>query len=919
MSIGTIIYRILIGPLELLFETIFVIAERHVDNPAFAIIILSLTMNFLVLPLYRRADAVQAEERDREKELAPWIKHIKKTFKGDERFMMLQALYRENNYKPSDSLKGTLSLLLEIPFFIAAYRFLSGLEILKGVQFGPIADLGAPDALLNIGTHSINILPILMTLINVISAAIYMKGFPLKSKIQMYGVAAIFLVFLYKSPAGLVFYWTLNNLFSLAKNIFYKIKHPEKTLATISAIAGGVLLVIVLLVKPSHNPKLQIAAILLAVCMLIPAMPRRGKLEIASMEMKDANTLFYASCAFLAILTGALIPTALIGDSTQEFINITNYYSPFWYIVSSLSIAVGTFLVWFTIFYRLANDEGKKIFSIVTACAAAVAATNYMFFGKNYGNISGDLVFDEAPRIKPDIALANLAVILLVIIAVSLISIKKTTVVKAISVAMCLSVLIMSGINVSRINKDLSAASSIINKAKEAEPKITLSKRGKNVVIIMMDRQIGHYIPFIMHEKPELKKTFDGFTNYTNAFSYGTYTNVGSPGIFGGYDYIPSEMNKRKEMKLVEKHNEALKVMPRLFSEEGYHVTVLDPTYAGYGWIPDLTIYNDIKGVKTGITNQRYSLPELSYTTDSEAKIELLKRNLFAYAMFKVSPTAIQDIVYNGGNYNAANRAKENKQTIINTAESEGMNSSFLNAYAVLCNLNNITHVDNKETNTFLMMSNDLTHEPMLLQEPEFIPREKVDNVNTSSHYYKRTDDSGNSLNLETENQITHYQTNVAAMLKLGEWLEHLQSEGVYDNTRIIIVSDHGRDLADNIAPVIEFKNNKGEEAYMDSSFFNCTLMVKDFEKHGFEHSNEQISNADTPAVATEGLINNPINPYTGNRLESFVTQDKEPELIYTFDWQTNKNNGNTFLPANWFTVKGNIYNKENWDFIGFY
>ena len=82
MSIGSIIYRILIGPLELFFEVVFELADRHVSNPAYAIIMLSLAMNFLVLPLYRRADAVQAEERDRENALAPWIKHIKKTFKG---------------------------------------------------------------------------------------------------------------------------------------------------------------------------------------------------------------------------------------------------------------------------------------------------------------------------------------------------------------------------------------------------------------------------------------------------------------------------------------------------------------------------------------------------------------------------------------------------------------------------------------------------------------------------------------------------------------------------------------------------------------------------------------------------------------------------------------------------------------------
>jgi hypothetical protein len=116
-----------------------------------------------------------------------------------------------------------VSLLLEIPFFMAAYQFLSHLSILNGISFGPIADLGKPDGMLLIGSLTVNVLPVLMTLINVISSAIYLRGFPLKTKIQLYAMALFFLVFLYTSPAGLVFYWTLNNLFSLVKTIFYKL------------------------------------------------------------------------------------------------------------------------------------------------------------------------------------------------------------------------------------------------------------------------------------------------------------------------------------------------------------------------------------------------------------------------------------------------------------------------------------------------------------------------------------------------------------------------------------------------------------------------------------------------------------------------------------------------------------------------
>jgi hypothetical protein len=52
----TILFDLFITPLELFFEVVFSIAYRIVDNPGFAIIILSLAVNFLVLPLYKRAD-----------------------------------------------------------------------------------------------------------------------------------------------------------------------------------------------------------------------------------------------------------------------------------------------------------------------------------------------------------------------------------------------------------------------------------------------------------------------------------------------------------------------------------------------------------------------------------------------------------------------------------------------------------------------------------------------------------------------------------------------------------------------------------------------------------------------------------------------------------------------------------------------
>lgn len=266
MSFGSILYALLFQPLQILFEAIYKFAYSVIQNKGVAIIILSLAMNFLVLPLYRRADAIQEQERNIEAKLEKGVSHIKKTFKGDERMMMLQTYYRQNNYKPTYVLRGVTSLFLQIPFFIAAYRFLSTYFGIKDVSFGLINDLSTPDKLLTLFGISINILPIIMTVINLISSALYSKDYPAKTKIQLYITALFFLVFLYNSPSGLVFYWTLNNAFSLIKTLTLKSKNPAKVGKEFLAIGGIALSIYSFFIDDTYTEKSLVFTLLGIVC-----------------------------------------------------------------------------------------------------------------------------------------------------------------------------------------------------------------------------------------------------------------------------------------------------------------------------------------------------------------------------------------------------------------------------------------------------------------------------------------------------------------------------------------------------------------------------------------------------------------------------------------------------------------------------
>lgn len=92
MGLPHVLHQLLLMPLELIFEVIYGLSFNLFHNNGLSIFLMSLCMNLLLLPLYRRADIIQEEERETEKRLQPGVDHIKKTFSGDERFMMLQAI-----------------------------------------------------------------------------------------------------------------------------------------------------------------------------------------------------------------------------------------------------------------------------------------------------------------------------------------------------------------------------------------------------------------------------------------------------------------------------------------------------------------------------------------------------------------------------------------------------------------------------------------------------------------------------------------------------------------------------------------------------------------------------------------------------------------------------------------------------------
>jgi len=881
-----ILYTIIIYPITQILEFTYCLSQKLFRDDGISVIFISLAISVLCLPLYAVAEKWQQLERDTGKKLKPEADKIREIFKGDEQYMILSTYYRQNHYHPIYALRSSFGLLIQIPFFIAAYSYISNLEVIKNIPFLFIKDLSAPDALFSIGDFTVNLLPFVMTLINCFACVIYARGLPAKDKVQLYGMAGIFLILLYNSPSALVLYWTMNNIFSLLKNIYYRIQVKYKRhllLGLFSAVC--ILLAVFCIVKYSYNAKARKLTLVCFFAALIPwifVIFNKQIHRIINIKYEPAKSLvvFLVSVFMIWALFGLFVPSQLIASSPQEFSFIDDYTSPLFFLFNTAVQVFGFFVFWPICLYFLFTDNTKKYFSVIFLAVAVGMLVNVFLFPGNYGLISIELAYDSSPDHFPGEILINFCILLIPLAASFILYLFKNKNIILIPVSLCIfSLLSISGVNILKINSSFNGLKTYYVKeqkeTQEVSPIFLLSRTGQNIVVIMLDRAISVFIPFIFEESPELREVFSGFTFYPNTVSFSGYTFIGSPPVYGGYEYTPEEMNKRSDISLVEKQNQSLLMLPRIFSENGFSVCVTDPPYANYNWKGDLSIYNDYHGIRAYITDSKYTdswLVEHNWKLPKTS--DIIKRNMFWYSLLKGVPLLFREPLYMGGNWCSPNPDQRLRLT--------------LNGYAILDYLPRLTEITDNNTNTALVLTNNTTHEGSFLQAPEYVPAVTVTNYGNTRFAKEHA-----------------YHINAAAVKRLAVWLDFLKKENVYDNTRIIFVSDHGAPPNFIIKTGLPFNVEQ----------FNPLLLVKDFNSSGeIKTDMTFMTNADVPYLSLVDIIKNTVNPFTGNEIS--MKRKKEPLYIAISgtNYITGKNFSQfDFNPRIDYFVHDNIFIAENW------
>jgi YidC/Oxa1 family membrane protein insertase len=215
-------YAVDYGWLTIIAKPLFwLLSNIHgfIGNWGVAIIVLTILLKAAFFKLSATSYRSMAHMR----EMAPRMQSLKEKF-GDDKQKLQQAMmemYRKEKINP---LSGCLPILVQIPVFIALYWVLLGsVELRHAPFFGWITDLSAKDPYY--------ILPILMGASMIVQTYLNpAPADPLQAKIMKI-MPVVFSIFFFFFPAGLVLYWLVNNILSIAQQWYINKTIHAETLA----------------------------------------------------------------------------------------------------------------------------------------------------------------------------------------------------------------------------------------------------------------------------------------------------------------------------------------------------------------------------------------------------------------------------------------------------------------------------------------------------------------------------------------------------------------------------------------------------------------------------------------------------------------------------------------------------------------
>jgi len=365
----------------------------------------------------------------------------------------------------------------------------------------------------------------------------------------------------------------------------------------------------------------------------------------------------------------------------------------------------------------------------------------------------------------------------------------------------------------------------------------------------------------ILSEQPELAESLDGFVWYPNSVSISNLTHSSVPSIMSGYDYDVISLNNDSTHTIGEKITFASETFVNKVKDEGYNLISAKMHHSQI----DINKFDAFLPSWDNDWNEKLKMGEVK---------EIWFDRLWENAILFASPLVFKPKIYNNTDWLIEdNNARLEDTTVLQ------INSS-MQKYFFMKLLPHISFTAEGK-GSFIYIHSMVPHNPFNI-------------VNENNKFEKGVDP---------------YTNNQWTISILNDWFQWLKENDVYDNTKIVLVSDHGPSWVfydgevDVDRGIIEDPESLNKIGEFDFWRQNVLLLVKDFNERGQVKQDWRLmSNSDVPAIVFDE--NNPTKRNLSSRT-----------LITSFArWTNSILTDKKFIVFKQFKVKDNVFDLNNWE-----
>ena len=626
---------------------------------------------------------------------------------------------------------------------------------------------------------------------------------------------------------------------------------------------------------------LMAAYLMLVVCISSVGLPGNAIKALTHAFGRFRFPIYLLSVATIAVLSYVHLPITTFLTSPGEIgLHLE-------YVLTTNARAAMVVIYLAAALYGVAvSPRMRSVLGLMALTGLAVVLAFSFVLPIGYPAMNG-LMFEQIPLSGPELAFRT-AVDLVVIALISAFTYKAVHRFggKPILTALLLlnlSLGLSSVIAASREGEDQSGGPTGEVAALDLKP-LEFSAERENVLIVFLDRFMGGFTEGILDAEPDLATRLDGFTWYPRTVAAGDNSIAGVHPIFGGYDYTPRQMNARRRV-LRDLSVEAFSILPYNFSKKGWSVQVVNPRGLGFTMAGDCSFLEmdgvDCTHVPPVVVNREAARQGFSMRSLSEANYSDL---LVLLGLMRVAPYAAKAVLSANGPW---------RPFLDHSA------GTTFREWAELKSLPSLTRTDSAQSNLNVFWS-ILPHEPYFMgedcrprNEEHIVPEDEVARRGYTS--------------------LFAFQHAVAARCSLrlvADYLDWLKAENVYDNTRIVVVSDHG------IIGPVEDHSARAEAGGTTSNKFvasRSVLFVKERDAHGPLAVSETFKpNAEVPQIVC-AEIGGCINPFLDDRRIETAGRDR-PFYVVKVPWQFNAQHPDAFvIEEEAVVVDGDPYDIRQW------